>query len=81
MDKRRPWLDSACLKDPEISFHRILTIVSRGIIGGKEECERNFQISEIGNVFVYNTGIKRAMDKRRSRLDSAGLKGPEISFH
>ena len=54
MDKRRPRLDSACLKDPKISFHRILIIVSRGIIGEKVEYERNFQISEIENIFTYN---------------------------
>ena len=81
MDKRRRRLDSASLKGPETSFHRILIIVSRGIIGGKEECERNFQISEIGNIFVYNVGIKRVMNKRRPRLDSACLKGSKIPLY
>src|SRR5208282_432555 len=64
-----------------MSFHRILIIVSRGIIGEKVECERNFQISEIGNVFVYNIGIKRDMNKRRPRLDSECPNSPKISFH
>ena len=81
MNKGRPRLDSACLKGPKISFHRILIIMSRDIIGEKEECDRNFQISEIGNVFIYNAGIKRVMNKRRPRLNSAYLKGPKISFY
>src|SRR5208282_5176008 len=78
MNRRRPRLDSARLKDPEISFDRILIIMSRGIIGEKEECERNFQISEIGNVFAYNIGIKRVMNKRRPRLDSECPNSPKI---
>jgi hypothetical protein len=81
MSKRRRRLDLAGLRGPEIFFHRILIVVSRGITGGSEECEWSFQKSEIGNVFVYNTGIKRAMGEWRQQLDSVGLKGPEISLH
>ncbi len=40
-----------------------------------------FQISEIGNLFADSAGTKRAMDKWRQKLDSACLKGPEISLH
>ena len=68
-------------KGPEISFHRILIVVSRGITGEKAECEWNFQSSEIGNVFAYNIGIKRVMNKRRRRLDLACLKGSKISLY
>ena len=74
-------MNSANLKDPEISFYRILIVISRGIVGEKAECERNFQSSEIGNVFAYNIGIKRVMNKRRPRLDSACLKGSKIPVY
>ena len=56
-------------------------VISRGIIGEKAECERNFQISETGNVFIYNAGIKRAMNKWRPWLDSACLKGSKIPLY
>ena len=81
MNKWRPWLNSINLKDPKISFHRILIIISRSIIGEKVEYKRNFQISEIENIFAYNINIKRIMNKRRSGLDSAYLKDSKIPFY
>ena len=53
----------------------------KGRYNAKAGCERNFQISEIGNVFVYNIGIKRVMNKRRPRLNSACLKGSKIPLY
>ena len=53
----------------------------KGHYSAKAECERNFQISEIGNVFAYNIGIKRVMNKRRPRLDSACLKDSKIPLY
>ena len=70
-----------CMKDPEIPFHLILIVVGSRVSSGKQGHERIFQISEIGNVFAYNAGTKKVMDKQRSRLDSTCLKDPEISFH
>ncbi len=70
-----------CLKDPEIPLHRILIVVGSHVSSGKQGHEQIFLISKIGNIFAYNTGIKKVMDKQRPQLDSTYLKDPEISFH